>query len=775
MATHDWLYAVRTLRRSPRFTLAVTLTLALGIGANAAIFSFLNAIYLRPLPYPRADRLAVLGEIDERGRVRGAAAASYLEWRANPAFDSVGAWAWDVATIGGGPWPERGQVQLVTGDYFRALGVQPDVGRTFLPEEEALGGRCAILISRRLWRSWFGNDRDLAAHPIRVEDAPCAVAGLMPEGWIPPATVSDRVDAWMPLRLDAKRIANRKDRAFGVLARLAPGIDVAQAQARFDPAKVRVNPLERAIIGRPNQALFALAGAVAFLLLIACLNVATLVTARSAGQRREMAVRAAIGASRGQLVRHLLAQAMLLAAAGGALGLLAAHGSMDALVALAHGTLPRLNEARIDWRVVSFTAGLSILTGILFGLAPAVSLSRANLREALVPSRRRRVLRRLQASAEVALAFILLAGAGVLIRSFVAIRSVDLGFRTQNVLSSNFALPPSHRGDQQSYVRFLDDVLAKVRTVPGVLSATATVGVPMRGSAGGTFEIPGRATDAPAEFRPGDSEYFATFGMTLERGRGFTARDVEGAPPVALVNQRLARQFFPGEGPVGKQIRMTGKPWMTIVGVVRDTRHVGPLRDSLVEIYVPYAQWRSTELQPRALVARTVGPPERLLPAIQRAVASIDPANPLVSAATLDRSLAEFLAPQRFDTTLLAIFAAFGLVLAATGMFGVMSWRTAQRTREIGVRMALGARREDVLRMFLADAVLTAALGVAGGWAGARLLTRAVASVLFHVAPGDPLTMAAVSVVLAFVVAAASYGPARRASRLDPMAALREE
>jgi putative ABC transport system permease protein len=377
----------------------------------------------------------------------------------------------------------------------------------------------------------------------------------------------------------------------------------------------------------------------------------------------------------------------------------------------------------------------------------------------------------------------LLVGAGLLMRSFQAIRAVDLGFRTEHILAANFALPPSHYSDPRQYLRFLGDVLERVRALPGVLSATATVGVPMRGSAGGSFEIFGRSAEGherlDAEFRPGDSEYFSTLGMTLERGRGFTSRDVEGEPPVALVNEKLARQFFAGENPIGKQIRAAGNgkslPWMTIVGVVRDTRHTGPLRDAALEIYVPYLQFRSTNLQPIALIVRTEGDPERLLPFIHRAVASVDKDQPLVSVSSMDKDLAEFIAPQRFDTTLMALFAAIGLVLAAIGIFGVMSYRVAQRTQEIGVRMALGAEGRDVLWMVLAEGLRTAAFGLALGWAGAWALTRYLASLLYTVKPGDPLTLSLVSALALATAAAASYLPARRASRLDPMVALRED
>jgi putative ABC transport system permease protein len=772
--SHDWLYAVRTLRRSPRFTVTVALTLALGIGANTAIFSFLNAIYLRPLPYPTAQRVVVLSEFDAKGRARGASASAYLEWRRDASqFAAVGAWAWNVVTLGGGPWPERVQVQMVAGDYFRALGVQPETGRAFTADEEAPGGGCALIVSRRLWRSWFGDDRDLAAHPIQVDGAPCAVVGRMPDGWAPPVSVSDRVDAWMPLRLDAARVADPKDRSLGVLA-LPAG-----APPKLDPAKFRVQRLRDAVVGRPNQALFALAGAVGFLLLLACLNVATLIGARSAVQRRELAVRAALGASRGELVRHLLAQALLLATLGGAAGLAAAYWSLDALVALAHGALPRLDEARLDWRVLAFTAFLTVGSGLLFGLAPALRLSRAGLREQIARPAARRWTRHFQTVAEIAIAFVLLAGAGLLIRSFAAIRAVDLGFRTENVLSANLALPPARHGSPDRYVRFIGHVLERVRAVPGVVSATATLGVPMRGSAGGRFELPGGAPPADAEFRPADADYFTTFGMTLERGRAFDRRDVDGAPAVAVINQRLSREYFAGQDPIGKQIRAVEKsgpmPWMTIVGVARDTHHIGPLRNAMLEIYVPYGQFRSIVWQPRALVIRTAGPPERSIAALQRAVASVDPGQPLVSIGTLDRSLAEFVAPQRFDTTLLSLFAVFGLVLAATGVFGVMSYRAAQRTREIGVRMALGARANDVLGMFLRESAVATAFGVALGWAGAWMLTKALQSVLFHVEPRDLATLAATALLLGGVVMAASYAPARRAARLDPMAALRHE
>jgi putative ABC transport system permease protein len=415
-------------------------------------------------------------------------------------------------------------------------------------------------------------------------------------------------------------------------------------------------------------------------------------------------------------------------------------------------------------------------------LAPAIGISRANLRESLNVRGGRSVLRNAQIVAEIALAFMLLVGAGLLMRSFNAIRAVDLGFRTDHILTANFALPPSKYSTPEQYQRFLSDVLERVRAVPGVLSATATIGIPMRGSAGGNFEIFGRVPEAgeklDAAFRPGDSAYFSTFGMRLEGGRGFTSLDVEGAPPVALVNQKLARQFFGGNA-IGQQVRMTGKDgpmrWMTIVGVVHDTHHIGPLQGPLLEIYMPYAQYRSTKIQPRALVVRTAGRPELMLPSIQRAVASVDKDQPLVSVTSMEGNLTDFIAPQRFDTTLMAVFAAIGLVLAATGIFGVMSYRVAQRTQEIGVRMALGAEGRDVLRMVLAEGLRTAAMGLAIGWAGAWLLTRYLASLLFAIKPGDPVTLVLVSVLTLATAAAACYLPARRASRLDPMAALREE
>ncbi len=790
MHANDWLYAIRTLRRNPRFTLAAALTLAVGLGASTAIFSFMNAVYLRPLSYPQPERLVSLWETGPNGKGNTASASAYLDWRKDTAlFAGVGAWAWDVVTLSGGPWPERPQAQRVTGDYFRILGAQPARGRLFLPEDERPGAACAVIVGERFWRGWFGAATDLESRPVAVEGAPCRVIGVMPETFLPPIGASIRVDAWLPLPLDAAQSV-RKDRFLVVLARLAPGVTLEQARGRVngsrqsaDGVAARLISLHERIAGRLNPALLSLAGAVGFLLLIACINVATLLTARAAGQRREMAIRSALGAGRGRLMAHLLAQTLLLSLLGGAGGLLLSYWSRDALVALAHGTLPLLDEVRLDWRVFAFSGALSILTGVLFGLAPAAGISRASLRETLQARGRRRVLRQAQVAAEIAIAFVLLAGAGLLMRSLHAIRAVDLGIRTEHVLSANFALPPSRYKDPRQYVRFLNDVLESVRAVPGVLSATATMGVPMRGSAGGSFEIFGRAADPgerlEAEFRPGDADYLSTLGMTLDHGRAFTSRDADGAPPVALVNQKLARQFFGSADPVGQQIRATGKngpmPWMTIAGVVRDTRHTGPLRDSMLEIYVPFAQFRSTALQPRALIVRAAGDPERLVPSLQRAVASVDKEQPLVSISSMEQNLAEFIAPQRFDTTLMAIFAAAGLALAAVGIFGVMSYRVTQRTHEIGVRMALGAEDGDMLRMVLADGLRAAACGLALGWAGAWALTRLLSSLLFHVKPGDPLTLILASVVALATSAAASYLPARRASRMDPMAALRQQ
>ena len=737
--------ALRTLLRNPRFTLAAALTLALGIGANTAIFSFINGVYLRPLPYPDFERLVTVGR---------APAASFADWRRDGSFTATGAWAWDVVTISGGPWPERVQTQRIAGDYLSMLGVTPAMGRTFLPQDDV---GCALMVSARLWRT------GLEGRQVKVDGAACDVVGVMPEGFVPPMPAGPRVDAWMPLRLSGN---------VSILARLAPGVGIDAAR-RYE-AKAAF--LKDRISGPPNRALLSLAGAVGFLLLIACINVATLVSARAAAQRREFAIRSALGATRAQLARLLLGQTTLLAAFGGALGLVFAYASLDALKSLAQYALPRIDEVRVDWRVFAFTAGLSLVSGLLFGLAPAIGVSRVNLRE-------RRTLRTAQVAAQIAIAFVLLTGAGLLIRSFRSIRAVDLGFRTDRVLSANFALPPSRYATPQLYTQFVGEVLTQVRAVPGVVSATATLGVPMRGSAGGKFEIFGRLLlereEPEAQFRPGDSEYFATFGMTIERGRGFTARDVDGAPAVALVNQRLARTHFGGEDPIGRRIRMLAKdgamPWMTVVGVVRDTRHTGPLREAMLEVYTPYAQFRSTGLQPRALVVRAAGDAERLVPALQRAVASVDKDQPLVAVGTLEQSLAEFIAPQRFDTTLMAIFAAIGLTLAAVGIFGVMSFRVTQRTQEIGVRMAIGAERGHVLRMVLGDGLKAAGLGLAVGWAGAWWLTRYLKTLLFGVAAHDGATFAAVSAAVVGVAILASWLPAWRASRLDPLTALRRE
>ena len=381
MYANDWLYALRALRRNPRFTTAAALTLALGIGANTAIFSFINTIYLRPLPYPEPDRLVTVWETAPKGKgtsaLTTASPAAYFNWRNDRSlFTAVGAWGWDVVTLTGGPWPERVQVQRIAGDYLGALGVQPVLGRVFLPEEER-GTDCPILLSSRLWRNWLDADPSITGKPIMADGAPCRVVGVMADGFLPPISASNRVDIWMPLRLDAAKAANPSDHSLLVLSRLAPGVTLEQAQRRLNTEArqlaasipdargwgVRLVPLKDQIAGSPNKALFALAGAVGFLLLIACINVATLLGARAAGQRREIAIRSALGAGRSRLMAHLLAQTLLLAVLGGAGGLLATYWSMDALVALAHGALPRLNEARIDWRVLAFT-GIVLLSGI---------------------------------------------------------------------------------------------------------------------------------------------------------------------------------------------------------------------------------------------------------------------------------------------------------------------------------------------------------------------------------------------------------------------------
>jgi putative ABC transport system permease protein len=656
-----------------------------------------------------------------------------------------------VVTITGGAFPERVQTQLVGGDYFTALGVTP-AGRGFGRGDSS----CELIVSRRF-----------AGRALQVEGNWCEVVGVMPDGWIPPLSVSAKVDAWMPLAIDAS------EKQISILARLAPHATLDEAK-RHAP---RVSYLKEQVTGPKNRGLLALAGAVTFLLLIACLNITTLMRARATAQRREMAIRAALGATRGELARHLLGQAMALAATGGACGIVMAYASLDALVALAHNALPRLQEVRMDWRVLAFTAVLTVASGVLTGIGPAIGFSRASLRETLNTRSGRNFLRHSHMAAQIAIAFVLLTGAGLLIRSFQAIRAVDLGFRPDHVLAANFGLPPGRHGGPQQYVRFLDDVLARVRSVPGVVAATATVGVPLRGSASGKFEIYGRpAAEAPTvEFRPGDEGYFHTLGITVERGRAIGSRDVEGAEPVALVNQKLARELFGGEEPIGKRIRMEGRRWMMVVGVAHDTRHIGPLRDSLREVYLPYAQWTSMELQPRALVVRTAGSPERLVPDLQRAVASVDKDQPLVSIGTLEGALADFLAPQRFETALIAVFAAIGLALASIGIFGVMAYGVAQRTHEIGVRMAIGADRRSVFTMVVWDALRTAAVGLVFGWAGAWGLGRFLTSMLFGVTEHDPTALAVASLTSVAAALAASSGPARRASRVDPVVALRAE
>ena len=804
----DLRFAACVLRKNPAFATAAILTLALGIGANTAIFSVVNSVLLRPLPYPDPEKLVTIWESAPQGRMGGARTSvspvNFLDWsKDNSLFSNIGAWQWDVVTVTGEPMAERVWVQLIAGGYLRALGFQPALGRAFLPQEERPGHSHVVLLSDRLWRRRFGADPSAVSRAIAIDGVIYQIVGVMPENFRTPTDPGHSLDLWMPLAFDAALATNRAEHRLSVIARLAPGVAVEQAQSRLEakarqiaaafPATnrdwgVHVVRLKDEVVGSSRTVLLVLAGAVGFLLLIACTNVANLLLARAAAQRREIAIRAALGAGPWRLIAQFLAQSLLLAGMGGLGGLLVCHWATAGLLAIAPGVLPRMNETSIDWRVLSFTAALALATALAFGLAPALGQSKPDLHAALKSREGALVghhngMRNALVAGEVALAFLLLTGAGLLIRSFQAIRAVDLGFRTANVLAVNVGPLPGRYPDPRQYAEFFAEMLSRVQTAPGVISAAVTLGVPLRGSAGGGFDIYGRQPEPnelfDAEFRPVSDGYLATLGIPVISGRGFNSRDVDGGPPVAVINQTLARRFFSGQDPIGKQIRRHGpgnaRPWMTVVGVVGNTRHVGPLKAPLAEIYVPFLQYRNTNQQPKALLVRSGVNPETLLPAIQRAVSSVDKDMPIFDAATLEHDLSGWIAPQRFDTTLFTIFASLGLGLAIVGIFGVMSYLVTRRTHEIGIRMALGAAANHVAWTVVREGIRVTAVGLVIGLAAAWGLTRFLKALLFSVTPTDPITLITVSVAMLLSATAASYIPARRASKVDPLVALREE
>jgi predicted permease len=800
----DLRYSLRTLRKSPGFAAAAGGILALGIGANTALFSVVDAVLLRPLPFPEPGRMMRLQETPPppAESLRAASPADYFDWRAQShSFAALAAYRGGSLTLTGGQEPEALTAATVMGDFFSVLAIQPILGRAFAPGEEEPDHDDIVILSQALWQSRFGSDPQILGRTLVLDGRRHTVVGVMPAlrvaAWYP-ATVQ----VWVPLAWTAEERAVRSERLLNVIARLKPGVDRLQAQAEMDTLAGRlarqypeadkgwtavVQPLHDYLTERMRPALLLLLGAVVFVLLIACANVANLVLVRTLGRSKEMAIRGTLGASRGQLVQQLAAEALLLAVAGGVLGLYLAHFGVALLVGFLGSALPQGLEVHLDLRILAFTLGISLFAGLAAGLAPAWSFLRSDLHRALQRGLGRtdttagnRRARGGLVVAEVALSLVLLLGAALMIESLGVLQRDDPGCDPHGVLTLVLGLPQQQYPEPRQQSALFDRVLTRLRALPGVEAAATVDWLPLtEPGLNEPVAIAGRTTGALAEqpqvalrlISPG---YLRTLRIALRRGRDFTAADALDRPAVVLISESMARRFWPGEDPLGKRLVLGIAPHVSqeVVGVVADVKVDGMrIAGPVPTVYQPMAQrpWPAT-----TFVVRTKTRPESLVPAVARAIHAEDRDLPLLEVQTLDSAVTAMLSQERFNMLLLSAFAGLALLLAAVGIYSVLTYTVRQRVQEIGVRMALGAQIRDVLRLVVVEGMRPTLLGIVLGLGAALALGRVLASLFFGVSVADPVLFWAAALLLALVALLASAGPAWRAARVPPSEALRE-
>ncbi len=795
----DLRYGFRTLRKSPAFTAIAILALGLGIGANTAIFSVVNGVLLRPLAYSDPGRLLMIYESTADFSQASVSYPNYLDWRRQShSFDDMGAFRNDDFNFTGSGEPEQISGQYVSASVLPILGVAPFLGRSFLPEEDRQGAACAVMLTYGFWKQRFAEDAKILGRNLSLNAMNCAVVGVLPAGF----SLRDKAQIYVPIeQWNSGELRDRKVRAgLVVIGRLKPGVSAKAAQSEISaicdglgrqyPATnaghgaVAV-PMKEDMVGNIRPTLLLLAGAVGFVLIIACANVANLLLARSSARRREFAIRAALGADRGRVVRQLLTESVLLSLGGAAIGLLLARWGTRLMLAAVPGSLPRSTEIAIDPRVLFFTLAVSVATGLLFGLVPAFHGASVNPQEFLKEGARGAGGARHRAEGvfvvlEVALAVTLLAGAALMMQSVWRLWQVDPGFSARNVLTARVALSPKAMASPAAIRLAFQQMVERVASIPGVQSAAVTSLIPLESDSEipywpGTGPQPPQNRMRSAMFSIVTPDYPSVMQIPLRSGRTFTDRDNLASPAVAMIDDVLARRLFPGQNPLGRVLYCgfdSDNP-MTIVGVVGDIREYGPATAPGPEIFMPYEQHPlpSTYL---TVMVRTSGEPGSLSELLRKKVRERSPEVP-VKFTTMEASLAENVATPRFRTLLFLVFAGLAVCLAMAGVYGVMAYVVGQRLNEIGLRMALGASQGDVLRMVLKQGVALAAAGVVLGLAGAVAATRLLTSFLFEVKAGDPLTYLGVAALLATVAMAASYLPARRATKIDPLAALRQE
>ena len=801
---NDIRYALRNLIKRPGFTIIAVMTLALGIGANSAIFSAINALLLRPLPFPELERVVALWDkVPSRGVVHNEVAmANYLDWKAqNQSFDQLALYRWWSANLTGIEPPERIQGFLVTANFLDALGMKPIMGRNFYEEENQPGKDAVALITHSLWQRRFGGDPNIINKTITLNSITRTVIGVMPERFNFPKGA----EVYAPLSMTPELSGSRGSHAYYVVGRLRAGITTENAQADIDTITARlehqypetntglganVYPIVKDTVRLYDTALWVMMGAVGFVLLIACANVANLMLARASGRQKEIALRSALGASRWRIIRQLLTESLIVALLGGALGVLVAFWGIDALRVGNPGDAakfaPGWYQLGINLPVLAFTLGLSVLSGLVFGLAPAWQVSKPNLNDVLKEVGRQTGSgsHRLRSSLvvfEVALSLVLLVGAGLLFRSFLSLLKTSPGFNPDSVLTMNLVLPSAKYKEDPQRFSFYRDLVQRVQSLPGVQSAAAVNYLPLGGAnSSDAYLVEGTPEPAPGQedigrYRVCTPDYFETMRIPVLRGRGFNEQDKAGAPPVVIVNEALARKHWPGADAIGKRIRfydsLDRAPWMEIVGVIRDVKHELNL-EVTPEFYLPHAQdsWNSM-----VLVARTTVEPTSLASSIRQQVWAIDKDQPVFGVLSMQEVRSQSVALYSFSSVMLGIFAGVALLLASLGIYGVMAFAVTQRTHEIGIRMALGARAPDVLKLVVKHGMTLAFIGVALGIAGAWALTRFMEKLLVGVAPTDLLTFSVVSACLLVAALFACYLPARRATKVDPLVALRYE